>query len=262
MTMLWRMHGEWTRAAEPENLWLGAAWIVLLGIAIYAPVELRAGAPGPAPRSRPRASCKLSGDRMPADVGKPASSSGRARSQSARTQRHISRRVADLPCASSPMRKMRPAIQTAASALAASRSPASAGCRERGGGLDREPEQHYQRDRWREQRKGYRNRACGRDHDRSHEEDGKYLYEDAQHDEILRVLDVGTRSADGEKYPEPQSRAPRTRKSKNHTEQGGRDLDSKCEERRQQDADIEKGSAAGGGQASEQLPEHQVEGRH
>ncbi len=48
MTMLWRMQGQWSRLIEQENLWLAASWIVLLGIAAFAPIELR--------RARPRGS--------------------------------------------------------------------------------------------------------------------------------------------------------------------------------------------------------------
>jgi len=45
MTMLWRIRGQWARLAEPENLWLSATWIILLGIAVFAPVELRSSRP-------------------------------------------------------------------------------------------------------------------------------------------------------------------------------------------------------------------------
>ena len=45
MTMLWRIQGQWARLVEPENLWLSAGWIVLLGIAVFAPVELRSSRP-------------------------------------------------------------------------------------------------------------------------------------------------------------------------------------------------------------------------
>jgi len=45
VTMLWRIQGQWTRLAEPENLWLATAWIILLGIAAFAPIELRSARP-------------------------------------------------------------------------------------------------------------------------------------------------------------------------------------------------------------------------
>jgi hypothetical protein len=39
--MLWRNDGDWARLVEPASLWLAVLWIVLLGIAVSAPVELR-----------------------------------------------------------------------------------------------------------------------------------------------------------------------------------------------------------------------------
>ena len=41
LAMLWRIGGQWARLGEPANLWLGAACVTLLGIACFAPVELR-----------------------------------------------------------------------------------------------------------------------------------------------------------------------------------------------------------------------------
>jgi len=41
LTMLWRVQGEWTRLIDPGNLWLATGWIILLGVAIAAPMEWR-----------------------------------------------------------------------------------------------------------------------------------------------------------------------------------------------------------------------------
>jgi hypothetical protein len=41
IAMLWRIDGEWNRVVEPASLWLAALWIVLLGVAVSAPLELR-----------------------------------------------------------------------------------------------------------------------------------------------------------------------------------------------------------------------------
>jgi hypothetical protein len=41
LTMLWRIQGEWPRLIEQGNLWLAMGWIILLGIAVAAPIEWR-----------------------------------------------------------------------------------------------------------------------------------------------------------------------------------------------------------------------------
>jgi hypothetical protein len=45
ITMLWRVQGQWNRLIEQENLWLAMGWIILLGIAAFAPIELRSVRP-------------------------------------------------------------------------------------------------------------------------------------------------------------------------------------------------------------------------
>jgi len=41
VAMLWRVQGDWIRLGEQGNLWLAMAWILLLSIAVFVPIELR-----------------------------------------------------------------------------------------------------------------------------------------------------------------------------------------------------------------------------
>jgi hypothetical protein len=52
ITMLWRVQGQWARLFEQENLWLAMGWIILLGIAAFAPIEFRSATPAARAGSR------------------------------------------------------------------------------------------------------------------------------------------------------------------------------------------------------------------